>query len=131
MTSCIHTLQSHIAIVDHALPRIFLSVLFVARVELALVLLIVLFAQRNLSLALRLPLLNCGRSRISSLLLFGRFLHHSVVDFRFQLILCLCCLTDNLFFLLGQIIVKVLVGTGGSLNRDLWRRDWEHFRKVI
>ena len=101
MTAGVHALQRHVAVVDHALPRILLPVLVRARVELALVLLIVLFAQRNLPLAFLLPLLNCGRARIASLLLLRGLLHHEVVDLCLQLVLLLRRLPNNLFLLFG------------------------------
>jgi len=78
-----------------------LTVFLVARVELALMLLIVLFAECDLTLALLLPLLNCGRAGIPSLLLLCGLLHYAVVHFRLQLVLNLSCLSYNLFLLLG------------------------------
>ena len=57
MTTGADALQSHVTIVDYALPRIFLPIFIGARMELALMLLIVLFAKGNLPLTFGLPLL--------------------------------------------------------------------------
>ena len=95
------TRQRHVAVADHTIPWILLSVFFFARVELPFVLFIVLLAQGNLSLTLLMPLLNCGRARIPSILFLGGFLHYARVNLLPQLLLLHCCLCNNLFFLLS------------------------------
>ena len=108
MPTGINSLQGQIAIVYDALPRVLLTIILGVRVELALVLFVILFAKVDLPLALFVPLLNSSKSIISSLLLLLRLLHHTIVNLCFQRFLKLGGLRDNLFFLLCQIVIKIL-----------------------
>ena len=97
--------QAQVAIVDHSLPRISLSRVLLHALELLFVFLIVLSAQRSLSLSLFLPCLNCCVSILLSLSTILLFRHHFLVKLLLHLLLLLTNLLDLLFFLLSQIIV--------------------------
>ena len=97
--------QAQVTIVDHSLPRISLSRVLLIALELLFEFLIVLSAQRSLSLSLFLPCLNCCVSILLSLSTILLFLHHFLVKLLLHLLLLLTNLLDLLFFLLSQIIV--------------------------
>ena len=84
---------------------------------------VIVFAKRDLPFTLLLPLLNRSQSLIFSLLLFLHLFHETIVDLRFERILKLGSLGDNLFFFFCQIVIQVLSSTRRSQNRH-YRIGW-------
>lgn len=108
--------KSEIAVVGDTFPRIALALVFAARVELPLVLLVVLFSQLYLAFSVLLELIDRGKTCVLPLLFQSGLGHHLLVQLLLQLVLIRSCVRHYLFLFLCQVIVKILSGSRCCLD---------------